>query len=247
MQLAVAFTIVALGSEVNDARFTVNKGLPDPWQPPWLRSAQGLVRAGGMIAMYDDIPENAAVFDFDEVADHLLEQGLENSPSELHGCLCGLLAGGSPGQPEAGLAALNRALGVDVHGELAELLMRLFAVTAAALEDDEFDFYPLLPDDSVELDSRTAALGAWCRGFLAGFADAGAAAEQGGSALPGSSGEVLKDFAAIAGAAGDEDATAEESENSYADLVEYLRFAALNVYIDNMGAPRPPSDGRRMH
>lgn len=196
--------------------------------------------------MYDDAPENAVVFDFDEVADHLLEQGLENSPSELHGCLCGLLAGGSPGQPEAGLAALNRALGVDVHGELAELLMRLYAITAAALEDEEFDFHPLLPDDTVELGSRTAALAAWCRGFLAGFADAGAAADEGGS-LPGSSGEVLKDFAAIAGAAVDEDASEDESENSYTELVEYLRFAALNVYMDNTGGPRPPSSGRRVH
>lgn len=32
-------------------------------------------------------------FDFDEIADHLLEQGPERSPSELHGALCGLLAG----------------------------------------------------------------------------------------------------------------------------------------------------------
>jgi len=197
--------------------------------------------------MYDDAAENASVFDFDEVADHLLEQGLENSPSELHGCLCGLLAGSPPGQPEAGLAALNRALGVDVHGELAELLMNLYTGTAAALEDDEFDFYPLLPDDSVELGARTAALGSWCRGFLAGFADAGAAADQREAALPGSSGEVLKDFAAIAGAALDEDASEEESENSYAELVEYLRFAALNVYMDNSGSPGPPSGGRRMH
>ena len=197
--------------------------------------------------MYDDAPENAAVFDFDEVADHLLEQGLEHSPSELHGCLCGLRAGSSPGQPEAGLAALNRALGVDVHGELAELLMSLYAVTAAALEDDEFDFHPLLPDDDADLGLRTAALGAWCRGFLAGFADAGAAAEQRESALPGSVGEGLKDFAAIAAAAVDEDASEEESENSYAELVEYLRFAALNVYIDNMVSPRPPSNGRQMH
>jgi hypothetical protein len=200
-----------------------------------------------MIAMHDDAPENAAVFDFDEVADHLLEQGLENSPSELHGCLCGLLAGSAAGEPEAGLAALNRALDVDVHGELAELLLRLYAVTAAALEDDEFDFHPLLPDDAVELAPRTAALGAWCRGFLAGYADAGGSAGQPGSTLPGSSGEVLKDFAAIAAAAVDEDASEEESENSYAELVEYLRFAALNVYMDNMGSPRAPSGGHQIH
>ena len=34
-------------------------------------------------------------FDFEELANHLLEQGLEASPAELHGCLCGLLAAGA--------------------------------------------------------------------------------------------------------------------------------------------------------
>ena len=57
--------------------------------------------------MFDDIDPSIGVFDFDELADHLLEQGLEASPSTLHGCLCGLLAAGAPAEPEAGLALLQ--------------------------------------------------------------------------------------------------------------------------------------------
>ncbi len=188
--------------------------------------------------MNEDDLGDGAVFDFDELADHLLEQGLDNSPSELHGCLCGLLAGRCDPRPEAGLTALERALDLELHGELAERLMQLFGVTAAALEDEEFDFYPLLPDDDRDIEERTAALAGWCRGFLAGFAQtsAGPAGHD--------SGEILGDFAAIAEAGVDPDAEEEESEESLAELTEYLRIAALNVFMDSVAVesdsdPRP--------
>jgi uncharacterized protein YgfB (UPF0149 family) len=190
--------------------------------------------------MNEDDPGDNAVFDFDELADHLLEQGLDNSPSELHGCLCGLLAGRIDPRPEAGLAALERALDLELHGELAGQMMQLFGVTAAALQDEEFDFYPLLPGDDTDIEERTAALAGWCRGFLAGFAQTSTGPAE------HESGEILRDFAAIAEAGVDPDADEDESENSLAELTEYLRIAALNVFMDSLAgendsAPRPSS------
>ena len=179
--------------------------------------------------MFDPRPGEAEPVDFDEIADHFVEQGLQRSPSEVHGCLCGLLAAGGPADPEWGLAAMFEALDLVMHGALAGEMLRLYAISAAALEDDEFDFYPLLPDDERAIAERTATLGDWCRGFLAGFARAGGNAE----ALAGDSAEVLTDFAAIAEAEVDEEAPEEESEESYIELVEYLRFAAMNVYMDS--------------
>ncbi len=172
------------------------------------------------------------VFDIDEIADHLLEQGISTPPSELHGCLCGLLAAGGAAEAEAGLAELNRALDLDVHGELAERLMQLYMVTALSLQDDEFDFFPLLPDDSCELDQRTAALAAWCRGFIAGYARAVASAGRQRESVAADSSEILRDLAVIAQADVDPEADREESETSYAELVEYIRIAALNAYLD---------------
>lgn len=172
------------------------------------------------------------VFDIDEIADHLLEQGISTPPSELHGCLCGLLAAGGAAEAEAGLAELNRALDLDVHGELAERLMQLYTVTALSLQDDEFDFFPLLPDDSCELDQRTAALAAWCRGFIAGYARAVASAGRQRESVAADSSEILRDLAVIAQADVDPEADPEESESSYAELVEYIRIAALNAYLD---------------
>ena len=59
------------------------------------------------------------------------------------------------------------------------------------------------------------------------------AADKDASALSEDSGEILKDFAAIAQAGVDDEDSEEELEESYMELVEYLRFAALNVYMDN--------------
>ncbi|MFT7266528.1 MAG: hypothetical protein ACI9A2_004622, partial [Halioglobus sp.] len=37
--------------------------------------------------MYDDDTDGPQIFDFEELANHLLEQGLQSSPSDIHGCL----------------------------------------------------------------------------------------------------------------------------------------------------------------
>ncbi len=183
--------------------------------------------------MYDDLPEEVGVFDFDEFADHLLDQGLLASPSQLHGCLCGLLGAGAPAQPEYGLDALAQALDLEVHGELASRIMQLYTVTEAALQDEEFTFLPLLPDEEEEIALRTAALANWCDGFLAGFAYATAAANSNGSALSQETGEILRDIAAMAQAEPAEDESEEEAEDSYIELVEYLRVAVVNVFMDS--------------
>jgi len=182
--------------------------------------------------MYDNFDGGPGVFDFEEIANHMVEQGLESSPSTVHGCLCGLLAAGAPSEAEVCLDALDQALGLSVHGELAEQVMQLYTVTAAALLDDEFDFYPLLPDDEVDIAERTGEMAAWCKGFLAGFAHVSVGAEKSPPALSEDSGEILKDFAKISQAVIDDQDSEEELENSYMELVEYLRFAALNVFMD---------------
>jgi len=183
--------------------------------------------------MYDDVPDEVGVFDFDEFADHLLDQGLLASPSQLHGCLCGLLGAGAPAQPEYGLDAMAQALDLEVHGELASRIMQLYTVTEAALQDEEFTFLPLLPDEEEEIALRTAALANWCDGFLAGFAYATAAADSKGGALSQETGEVLRDIGAMAQAEPAADESEEEAEDSYIELVEYLRVAVVNIFMDS--------------
>ena len=177
--------------------------------------------------MYDDFSDEIGVFDFD----HLLDQGLQASPSQLHGCLTGMLSAGSPPEPEYGLDALAQTLNLDLHGELAIRAMQLYSVTAEALQDEEFTFNPLLPDDDEELVSRTAALASWCEGFLAGFAYRLAVEEATAEAGP--------------------EETEDEAEDSFSELVEYLRVAVVNIFMDNSASVRTealaPETPRRLH
>ncbi|MFL3654009.1 MAG: UPF0149 family protein [Halioglobus sp.] len=183
--------------------------------------------------MHEDLAEEVGVFDFDEFADHLVDQGMLVSPSQLHGCLCGVLCAGAPTEAEYGLDALSQALDIVMHGELASRIMQLYTVTEVALKDEEFTFLPLLPDDDEEIGLRTSALASWCDGFMSGFAYVIAGNEATAAALSQDTGEVLKDVAAMAQAHAD-DESEEDAEDSYIELVEYLRAAVVNVFLDSL-------------
>jgi uncharacterized protein YgfB (UPF0149 family) len=172
---------------------------------------------------------------FDDIAGELLDQGLMQSPSELHGCLAGLIAGGADTSGEAGLAGVAEALGFDPHGRLVDDLCALYSGTARLLMDEALSFEPLLPDDDSGLEERTGALADWCRGFLSGFAQARVKVHGTGGAVAADSAEALKDFAAIA-QAGVGDEYDEDAERAYAEVVEYTRFAAMNVMLDSLDA-----------
>jgi len=181
--------------------------------------------------MYDLQLDKTEVFDFDEFANHLLEQGLQSSPSEIHGCLTGLLASGAPVEPELGLVALSDVLDLNVHGELASQAMKLYTDTSTALLNEEFDFHPLLPDDETDIAERAGALAGWCSGFLGGMAQGAATGSESAAKLSKDSREILKDIEAFSQA--DDEVDEDESEESYFEIAEYLRFAVLNIHMDN--------------
>lgn len=200
--------------------------------------------------MHDELPDDIGVFDFDDFADHLLEQGVQVSPSQLHGCVSGLLGAGASAEPEYGLDALEQSLSLQMHGEFAERVMQLYAFTELALRDQAFGFQPLLPDDDEDLALRTAALANWCEGFLAGFAYQVAAADSRASVLSQDAGEVLTDIAAMAQAVTTDEESEDDAEDSYCELVEYLRVAVVNIFLDcstgEDGIP-PSGAGRPLH
>jgi yecA family protein len=201
--------------------------------------------------MHDDLSDEVGVFDFDEFADYLLDQGLQASPSQLHGCLSGLLSAGASHEAEYGLDALTQSLNLNLHGELASRVMQLYSVTADALQDDEFTFHPMLPDDEEDIVARTAALASWCEGFLAGFAYRLAGEDASSGSLSEEAGEVLRDIAAMAQAEAGPDETNDDAEESFSELVEYLRVAVVNIFMDSSAtiSDRALSSetGRRLH
>lgn len=178
---------------------------------------------------YEEMP------DWSEAADVLLGMGLTLNPSELHGALLGTLGAGQPLATELdfdrALSVLEKALAVDLQGEVAEFVKRLAGATVSAVRDTDFAFTPLLPDDEEEFHNRLTSLGSWAAGFLTGFTQAVSAAQAASEAIDPSAAEALKDFAAIAQIDVDE-SESDEADRELEELVEYVRMAALNIVID---------------
>ncbi|KAF1712635.1 YecA family protein [Pseudoxanthomonas kalamensis DSM 18571] len=158
--------------------------------------------------------------------------GLAATPSELHGTLCGWLAGGGEDAP----GWLPRALTDDALPALPpeHPLERLRQASSHQLLDRDFAFELLLPPAEDGLDGRAEALFDWCRGFLGAF---GLAA----GARPGLSEEgeeALRDLARLAQASPEIGADAEEDEAALAELEEFVRVAALLLHGDCVLARR---------
>ncbi|KRG70190.1 UPF0149 family protein [Pseudoxanthomonas dokdonensis] len=159
--------------------------------------------------------------------------GLATDASELHGALCGWLAGG--GLDTAAWPAKVLADDVLQTPAADSPLDRLRQISAQQLEDRGFAFELLLPDASESLSDRAQALFAWCRGFLGGFGLAAGSAP----ALSEEGNEALQDLARLAQADPDSgDGDGEEEEDALAEIEEFVRVATLLLHGDCVMAPR---------
>ena len=118
--------------------------------------------------------------------------------------------------------------------ELREVLAQAAERCVAALDEGTLTLAPLLPDDDVDLELRTAALGQWCQGFLVGVAAAGV---NDFDKLPGDAPEFLRDVLAISQAVSED--AGESDEQAYAELVEYLRVG-VQLLHDELADLQPP-------
>jgi len=155
--------------------------------------------------------------------------------SELHGGLTGWLAGGGDG----GAAWLAPVLADPTLPAPAtgSALDRLRVATSVQLEDRDFTFALLLPEEGEPLSVRSAALFDWCRGFLGGFGLA--AGERASLSEEGT--EALADLARLAAArpdAGDEDEDDAGEEDALAEIEEFVRVAVLLLHGDATLGPR---------
>lgn len=152
--------------------------------------------------------------------------GLATSAWELHGALCGWLAGG--GANERGwLAQVFADASVEAPAAGSPLDC-LRTATAAQLDDRSFEFELLLPDAEASLADRSGALFDWCRGFVGAF---GLAAGERASTLSPESREALADLAKLSAAEAQDDGD-EEDEQALVEIEEFVRVAALLLHGD---------------
>lgn len=166
----------------------------------------------------------------EEVAGESARLGLATPAPELHGAICGWLAGGG----EAGPGWLGKVMADDTPTPPTDgPLDRLLAASASQLEDRDFGFELLLPDADASLAERSGALFDWCRGFLGAFGMAAGADPK----LSDEAGEALADLARLAMATPQEDGD-QEDEAALAEIEEFVRVATLLLHGDCVLAGR---------
>lgn len=150
---------------------------------------------------------------------------LAASPFELHGGLCGWLAGGGAAVREWPAKVLaDDALPAPAEGGALDELRE---ASAAQLADRSFDFALLLPAADTSLAERSGALFDWCRGFLGGFGLAGG----GKIKLSDEGQEALADLGKLAAAQPQSDGD-EEDEIALVEIEEFVRVAVLLLHGD---------------
>ena len=182
-----------------------------------------------LLGAFEDMPE------WDEIADQLFNAGQTLNPSELHGVLVGLMgAGFNPDDKhhlEQTLASVEKAVGVQLQGELVDIVSRLNLATLSAIVDTDYAFRILLPDDDDPIEQRLRSFSDWVTGFISGFTEGMTVQKAASLAIEPEAADVLKDFAAIAQVDTDQVET-EEAERQLEELVDYVRLAAVSTVQD---------------
>ena len=167
----------------------------------------------------------------DDVAAEASRLQLATPAPELHGAVCGWLAGGG----DAGPGWLARVMADDAQAAPAPdgALSRLLDASRAQLEDSDFGFELLLPAGEASLAERSGALFDWCRGFLGAFGLAAGPDPK----LSEVGTEALADLARLAMATPQEEGD-QEDEAALIEIEEFVRVATLLLHGDCVLAGR---------
>jgi hypothetical protein len=146
------------------------------------------------------------------------------SAAEIHGIACGMLVVNQATDQNAWLAQVLEGSSQDVLvQEVRTLLRELFIVTRQQMNDSGLGFELFLPEEA-ELEAQVEAMQDWCQGFAFGLAAAGVKDMK---KLPADSREWAEDVVRI-GTSGELDLEdEEESEDAFAEILEYLRIGVL--------------------
>jgi uncharacterized protein len=176
---------------------------------------------------------------YDELDDIVVHLRLAASASEVHGSLCGFLAGNGHLGRRPLLEVLHLDAGeVKVSPPDQAVLDQLVRQSEAELADPELGFEPMLPADDRPLPERADALVEWCRGFLGGFGLNGPEAH---GKVSDEGREILRDLGNIAAAQLDF-GNEEEDEDALIEVHEFVRMGAMLLFTE-CHIPDQPSSG----
>ena len=181
---------------------------------------------------------NTELPNYDVVADALKSAGLENNPAECHGALSALLSTVESLNAAHWLALyLTAEKAAALPQEVLAVLGAIFETTSGQIDNPEFSFHLLLPEDDSMLDVKVEAISNWCQGFLMGLGLGGVTDIDN---LPGDLPELVQDFIKISRADALSLDDEQASENAFEEIMEYVRVGAM-MFREEMKALNVPA------
>lgn len=169
-------------------------------------------------------------FDYQQITDSLERLEIAADAAECHGAISAVVCmsgeNGLPSWLDSHFPEIEPAIadGNALAGEAKRLLSDLYLHVAQQLQNGEFDYDLLMPDEDEGIDLRTQSLAHWCQGFLLGLRHSGVTDV---GKFSGELAEILQDITDISQVSGEAMENTEEEEQSYTELVEYLRVGVM--------------------
>ncbi|MGQ8364759.1 UPF0149 family protein [Glaciecola sp. 1036] len=161
---------------------------------------------------------------YDELSNQFAQQKLLVDVAEVHGILCGMLAGGMSVDNQDWITALEDVVnqGDVFSSQTKQIMVGLFNRICQEFIEPDFALTLFLPDDSAPINDRGKALVLWVQGFLLGFG----LHQSDFKTCSDEVKEALEDFSQIARM--DEDMSeGEDNEQALFEVVEYVRISAM--------------------
>jgi uncharacterized protein YgfB (UPF0149 family) len=158
----------------------------------------------------------------------ILLENLDLEITEVHGLICGLIAGGCANDVSAYMPNLMNILnsGEPFGESIKEWLVDFFGIVSKQYHDMETLEFPF-DDKLVSADDTVYYLSMWAGAFLLGFG-----CSFGSEELSTSGRELVEEISAFTQVESEDIDSEDELENVVTTLVEHLKVCAMSLYAD---------------
>nr|4GYT_A Chain A, Crystal structure of lpg0076 protein from Legionella pneumophila [Legionella pneumophila subsp. pneumophila str. Philadelphia 1]4GYT_B Chain B, Crystal structure of lpg0076 protein from Legionella pneumophila [Legionella pneumophila subsp. pneumophila str. Philadelphia 1] len=181
---------------------------------------------------------------YDDFVQSISVLALTMSGSELHGIMCGYLCAGADSQGEAYIRALLNNKKDEQSRNALLSMFSVFSISQQQMNNFDFEFEMLLPDDDESLVTRAQAFSEWCEGFTQGLTIAGVGMEQ---FYEEESQDALQHLMEFAELDCESLEVGEEDERALMEVSEYTRMAVLRLHSDLVLHERELGDSGTTH
>ncbi|HCU5990179.1 TPA: UPF0149 family protein [Legionella pneumophila] len=181
---------------------------------------------------------------YDDFVQSISALALTMSGSELHGIMCGYLCAGADSQGEAYIRALLNNKKDEQSRNALLSMFSVFSISQQQMNNFDFEFEMLLPDDDESLITRAQAFSEWCEGFTQGLTIAGVGMEQ---FYEEESQDALQHLIEFAELDCESLEVGEEDERALMEVSEYTRMAVLRLHSDLVLHERELGDSGTTH